>query len=225
MSVRVTSWVWDHAHAEGNDLLVLLAMADWSDDEGFCFPTVEKLSAKTRISESTVKRCTKALILRGVLHREDRRHQGLPNRYRVIMESPTTGQIDPTPEVTVDPTLGSLVTRRTVTDTSLSSSSHASEAREVVTAWWDDQKARGVTPAVKFIALCKVVEKVLDTGISVSEVQAAIPTLNGAWTTNAFVWAVQKVREQRAKQVGRTIESRGVKLRTDWQGNVIGMDG
>jgi hypothetical protein len=43
--------VWDHAQAEGGALLALLALADFTDDEGYCWPKVPEIARKARLSE------------------------------------------------------------------------------------------------------------------------------------------------------------------------------
>ena len=44
--------VWDESKQRGGALLVLLAIADFADDEGKAFPSVQTLAAKSRLSES-----------------------------------------------------------------------------------------------------------------------------------------------------------------------------
>jgi hypothetical protein len=56
VSVAATSWVWDKSEAQGADLLVLLALADYADERGNCYASWAKLQAKTRLSRSTVIR-------------------------------------------------------------------------------------------------------------------------------------------------------------------------
>jgi hypothetical protein len=56
MSLDVMTAVWKHSDAKGTDLLLLLALADNADDEGFCFPSYPYLAAKTRMSDRTVRR-------------------------------------------------------------------------------------------------------------------------------------------------------------------------
>jgi len=41
--------VWDCGRYEKGELLVLLALADWADDAGVCFPGVPKIAAKSRL--------------------------------------------------------------------------------------------------------------------------------------------------------------------------------
>lgn len=56
MSLHVTSMVWRHAPvADQASLLVLLALADWADDEGRCWPSVSSIAMKARMSERNVR--------------------------------------------------------------------------------------------------------------------------------------------------------------------------
>ena len=51
MSVRVSTRVWELAPQQGGALLILLAMADFADEDGVCFPTLPTRAAKARLSE------------------------------------------------------------------------------------------------------------------------------------------------------------------------------
>lgn len=51
MSIAVSTKVWRHSRHKGTSLLILLALADWSDDEGRSFPSIRTLAGKARISE------------------------------------------------------------------------------------------------------------------------------------------------------------------------------
>ena len=42
MSIQIINKVWEGFPGSGAELLALLALADWSDDEGRCFPSMEK---------------------------------------------------------------------------------------------------------------------------------------------------------------------------------------
>ncbi len=60
MSVKMMHIVWEHApYAEGS-LLVLLALADWANDEGESWPAMGTLAAKARLGERQAQR-----VLRG----------------------------------------------------------------------------------------------------------------------------------------------------------------
>ena len=55
MSIRLLSLVLDRVPLQGGALLTLIALADWADDDGVCWPSVPKLAAKARQSERNVR--------------------------------------------------------------------------------------------------------------------------------------------------------------------------
>jgi len=82
MSIKVMTHVWDNSKAKGSELLLLLAIADHAADDGYCWPTIETLAHKIRMTKRSVMRLVQALEKRGDLHvvRSNRN-----NRYVVIM--------------------------------------------------------------------------------------------------------------------------------------------
>jgi hypothetical protein len=50
MSVKCMARVWEKSTQKGSRLLLLLAVADYADDNGFAWPGIEKLAEKTRMS-------------------------------------------------------------------------------------------------------------------------------------------------------------------------------
>lgn len=99
MSVKVSSWVWHEAPQSigGNDLIVLLALADIANDSGDCVfvkskedATQEALAKKSRVSRRTFQRSIDRLLSLGVVAVE-RGAQHVPNEYRVLIQG---GQID-----------------------------------------------------------------------------------------------------------------------------------
>jgi len=93
VSVHATSAVWKWSQASGNALLVLLAIADWAEDDGSnAYPHIRTLAAKCRLSERTVERTITKLEALGelrVLRRGggpvsiDKWHR--PNRFDVVL--------------------------------------------------------------------------------------------------------------------------------------------
>ncbi len=58
--------VWRYSKAmSGNEMSVLLAMADYADDDGYCWPSQRATSQKSRVSVPAVKRHIKAATGRG----------------------------------------------------------------------------------------------------------------------------------------------------------------
>ncbi|MBI1213585.1 MAG: hypothetical protein GC190_19175 [Alphaproteobacteria bacterium] len=68
MSIRLMTRVWDSGQYSAGTLVVLLALADWADDDGGrLFPKLETLEKKTRLSVKQLRRVLADLIEDGVL--------------------------------------------------------------------------------------------------------------------------------------------------------------
>jgi hypothetical protein len=110
MSIKVMSQVWDSSASEGYRLLVMLALADHADDDGYCYPGLARIAAKCRISESTTRRCIAEMVERGELVVDQNKgaacNGGHTNRYRVIVHNrpqisaDVQGGVSVTPPVT-----------------------------------------------------------------------------------------------------------------------------
>lgn len=89
MSVHVVAPVWRYSEAKGTALLVLLALADNANDDGFAWPSLDTIAAKCRISKRQTIRVIDALAQSGELAvirgggRESSTGKGIPNHYRV----------------------------------------------------------------------------------------------------------------------------------------------
>jgi hypothetical protein len=80
MSVAATTAVWRYSQAPDTiGLLILLALADWCDDEGYCFPSRRAICAKTGASLTTVKRKLHAARTRQELERVSVKGRAAPS--------------------------------------------------------------------------------------------------------------------------------------------------
>ena len=61
MSIKIMSWVWDNSPYSGKQLLIHLALADFSNDEGVCWPNQETIARKARCTVETVRTATKQM--------------------------------------------------------------------------------------------------------------------------------------------------------------------
>ena len=62
MSIKAMSRVWDQSKATGNELIVLLAIADHADDDGCnAYPGLQTLARKARIGERETRYCLRKL--------------------------------------------------------------------------------------------------------------------------------------------------------------------
>lgn len=62
MSVRWISFVWESSPYEGRRLLLHLALADFANDEGTCFPSQKTLALKARTTETWVSVSVRQMI-------------------------------------------------------------------------------------------------------------------------------------------------------------------
>ena len=62
MSIRLMTWVWANSPYSGERLLLHLALADFANDEGFCFPSYGTLAKKARCSTGWVGQTIKQMI-------------------------------------------------------------------------------------------------------------------------------------------------------------------
>jgi DNA-binding transcriptional ArsR family regulator len=112
VSVKASTWAWHEVpqSVHGNDLLVLLALADVADDDGECVyvkaadATEEALGSKAHMSSRTFRRSLRALEERGLVVVE-RESTHTANKYRLNL----TGQLVRSGEDTLSGQTGQLV--------------------------------------------------------------------------------------------------------------------
>lgn len=84
MSIAVMSTLWEHSTRKGSELLVLLAMADFATDDGRCYPSVERLAKKTRLSERNVRYILRSLEECGEIETISQGGRNGANLYRIL---------------------------------------------------------------------------------------------------------------------------------------------
>lgn len=67
MSIRIMTQVWAHSQQKGSALLLLLAIADFADDDGEAWPGIPTLAKKIRMSERQTVRLRQRLYESGEL--------------------------------------------------------------------------------------------------------------------------------------------------------------
>jgi hypothetical protein len=87
MSVKIMSMVWQNAtDLQGNDLIVMLALADWSNDVGRCWPSVPALADKARVSERTARYILRRLADGGYVQIAEQRGRNHTNQYLLNLQ-------------------------------------------------------------------------------------------------------------------------------------------
>lgn len=61
MSVEATRYVWTNSPTRGSERLVLLAIADFADNNGVAYPSKRILAERVRVDESTIRRIIRRL--------------------------------------------------------------------------------------------------------------------------------------------------------------------
>jgi hypothetical protein len=67
VSVRWISYVWRTSPYKGDKLLIHMALADFANDDGFCFPSQRTIAKKARTSEGYVRAVIKQMVKDGFL--------------------------------------------------------------------------------------------------------------------------------------------------------------
>ena len=82
MSIRIMSKVWELHPGGGTELLTLLALADWSDEEGRCYPSIASIAKKIRLKERQAQRLVHKLIADGYVQVTGNALGGVPGSTR-----------------------------------------------------------------------------------------------------------------------------------------------
>ena len=69
MSIRLMAAVWHGAPYKETNLLVLLALADYANDDGYCWPTTRQIAEKARLDPRNVQRHIETYRRDGYLQR------------------------------------------------------------------------------------------------------------------------------------------------------------
>lgn len=77
--------VWEHSRHSGNDLLMMLAIADFADDDGKSYPAVQTLAKKCRMTPRNVNRVLAELRKGGELHVRQNEGPKGTNLYRIAL--------------------------------------------------------------------------------------------------------------------------------------------
>lgn len=85
MSVRIWATVWTSSRHSGSELLMLLALADFADDEGLAYPSIATLARKCRMSTRNVNLILAQLRKGGELEVRQNAGPNGANVYRIRM--------------------------------------------------------------------------------------------------------------------------------------------
>jgi hypothetical protein len=84
MSVRTMARVWELSQHAGSELLMLLAIGDFADDDGYAYPSVATLARKCRMKDRNARYILTTLQESGELRVQIGTGPRGTNRYRVL---------------------------------------------------------------------------------------------------------------------------------------------
>jgi hypothetical protein len=85
MSIEAMNRVWKQSHSKGSDLLLMLALANYANDKDFCWPGLESLTERTRMSKRNTQRSLVRLEEAGELYRVKHIGRGKKSFYIVAV--------------------------------------------------------------------------------------------------------------------------------------------
>lgn len=104
MSISAMNWAWQ-LRLKPTIKFVLMALADASDDDGYCWPSIPTLAKKTCLDDRSVQRIINRLKIDGLVNVQSRfRNDGSPtsNGYRLALNKPGDKLSPPTPAQCLD---------------------------------------------------------------------------------------------------------------------------
>jgi MarR-like DNA-binding transcriptional regulator SgrR of sgrS sRNA len=87
MSVRYSSAIWESGRFEGGVLLVALALADYANDEGECWPKAASIATKVRLTLRQTHNILRKLEKAGFLTIQSGGGRGKSSWYRLNLET------------------------------------------------------------------------------------------------------------------------------------------
>ncbi|MEQ1793631.1 MAG: helix-turn-helix domain-containing protein [Nitrospira sp.] len=85
MSIKLLDRGWRFSKAKGGDLLVLLGIADFANDEGIAYPSIPTLARKARLTPRNAQRAIRRLVACGELLIEEGKGPHRTHLYRILL--------------------------------------------------------------------------------------------------------------------------------------------
>ena len=84
MSIKIMSWVWDNSPYEGKALLLHLALADFANDGGECWPSQTTLAKKARCTDRHVRDTVSQMVSDGYVEIVEMSNGISSHRYKLV---------------------------------------------------------------------------------------------------------------------------------------------
>ena len=90
MGMKMYQSVWQNSKAKGASLVVLLALAHHADDNGLCWPSIDRLAEMANVDRRSISRALQQLEELKEIERQVNRGRGNVNQYRISFENMTS---------------------------------------------------------------------------------------------------------------------------------------
>ena len=180
------SLVWERAPYTAGSLLVLLALADWSNDEGVSWPSIPRIASKTRLERRSIQYIIRTLKKDGLLDIEEGRGRGHQHRYTINVQN-----LRLLPSLMVDETESKNV-QSVAPITEIKGEIHNTEK-----AQFDAQKAQSATEKVQPIAPDPLVDPL--------DQPSGDPSVNGQPFSSEVFLTSLKDFEQHRKEIRKPL--------------------
>jgi hypothetical protein len=98
MSIKIMAAVWDRNDLSQSETLVALALADHADDEGECWPSIDRIATKARIGDRQTQRVIQRLEALGLIQVERAVGRRNTNCYRFTLDAIKGDTVTPLPD-------------------------------------------------------------------------------------------------------------------------------
>lgn len=157
MSIKLMSAIWHNGPSSQTERFVMLALADYANDDGVCWPSVTAIAEKTCITERSVRRIMRRLCECGWLEIEPGAGRNNCNIYRVKTltqcQPDTKSALTQCPKnpdtVSVNPDTVSAKPSRTIKKPSKGKPEKPDEAVQAFEAWNEIANRHGLPTASK----------------------------------------------------------------------------
>lgn len=170
MSIRLMTAVWERIDLTSTQKLVLLALADWANDDGLCWPSIDRVAVKSSLKRRAVQMTIRSLEESGFLRREELVGRGNKYWVNIPVQNMRPCITDTPPAHEMHPTRASDAPNTSITHQLTTKSNILAQPECVSKDVWDD-----------FLAIRKAKRAPLTyTGLKAIEREAA----KAGWTLN-----------------------------------------
>lgn len=209
MSIRIMGAVWERQDITSTQKLVLLALADWANDEGHCWPSIDRLCKKSCLKRRSVQNAIRDLENMGIIRREEITGKGckywidapVQEMHPRIKCTPPVQEMRPTRALNAPNTLDiHQDTSDLMSETPVSDADDTIDVNDVMHEWNDiaanlgKPKVRDLTPERRQLLKARLAQYKIEDFVTVFDKIERSAFLRGdtGWSGCTFDWVFKK---------------------------------